>query len=322
MDQYTYFSKSVYCLKYPAGNTTMQNNQLTNEAKTVRNYAVRRVNPFRGVMQIIEADEGRALSCNGIVWEILVRAKQSDSQGNLDRDNYKKTYYRFAMWSMDAGLMKRSNSPVDDQDYFELASKCDTLTGYVQEHHKRLPFDLEDDLELWLFDKDDQRPLVLLSSLAEGASVPSPEPGAWSACMGVNGSPGQRRFPHAHDLEEQVTQRAGVNINKHWIRRLPGGEGIVENTGSSIPANLFPVLLLDENWASDEEQRRVCEYIRWTSPSLLTLQNLDKVTRTRIENNLNVQAISIEHHWHLYPEIIDQKLLNAARVQSEIEKSS
>jgi hypothetical protein len=73
---------------------------------------------------------------------------------------------------------------------------------------------------------------------------------------------------------------------------------------------------------NDEQQRRACDYIKWISPSLLTLQHLDKATRTRIENNLNVQAISIEHHWHLYPEIINQKLLKAARVQSRIEKCS
>ena len=119
-----------------------------------------------------------------------------------------------------------------------------------------------------------------------------------------------------------MRQRAGFNIRKYWIKRLPGGDGIVENTGSSIPADQFPVLLLDENWVNDEEQLRAREYIRWISPSLLTLQHLDNYTRARIENNLNVQAISIEHHWHLYPEIINQKLLKAARVQSKIEKCS
>ena len=95
----------------------------------------------------------------------------------------------------------------------------------------------------------------------------------------------------------------------------------MQSTGSTIPADQFPVLLLDENWVNDEEQLRASEYIKWISPSLLTLQHLDNATRSRLENNLNVQAISIEHHWHLYPEIIDQKLLKAARVQSKIENS-
>jgi len=55
----------------------------------------------------------------------------------------------------------------------------------------------------------------------------------------------------------------------------------VETTGDAISANQFPVLLLEENWVNNEEQRRACEYIKWISPSLLTLHHLDKGTRTR-----------------------------------------
>jgi hypothetical protein len=218
--------------------------------------------------------------------------------------------------------MKRSNSPVLDEDYFKLASKCDTLIECVKEHIHRLPFHLEDNRELWLFDKDEQRPLALLSSLAPGANLPKPEPKYWSACLGANGSPSQRRFPQARELEAQVKQRAGFNIKKYWVERLAGGEGVIESSGHSIPADQFPVLLLNESWESQEEQQRASEYIQWISPSLLTLQHLDIDTRARIENNLNVQAISIEHHWHLFPEILDQKLLKAARVQSKIEQFS
>ena len=300
----------------------MQTNQINSETKAVRHFAVRRVNPFLGVMQIIEAEQGRALSCNGIVWEILVRAMQGSTPDNIDAGNSKKTYYRFGMWSMDHGLMKRSNSPVVDQDYFELVSKCETLAEYVRQHHHQLPFELADDLELWLFDKDDQRPLALLSSLSPGASVASAEPEHWLASIGANGSASQRRFPQARELETQVSKRAGLNVNKYWIKRLAGGDGILENSGRSIPADQFPILLMDESWENAEEQHRVREYFKWIAPSLLTLQHLDKDTRERLENNLHVQAISIEHHRHLYPAVIDQKLLKAARVQSQIELCS
>ena len=296
----------------------MNDHQKKGNAETVHCYAKRRVNPFRGVMQIIESEQGRALSCNGIVWEILVRATQGSAPHNLDRED-KKTYYRFGMWSLDYGLMKRSDSPVDDQDYFDLSSKCDELVGYLLDYHDQLPFPLEDDLELWLFDKDDHRPLVLLSSVLPDASLPSPEPKVWSACKGPSGTASQRRYPRADELEAQVKQRAGSSTNKHWLRRLTGGDGVFEGTGDAVPAEQFPVLLLDENWMDEDEQRFARDYIRWISPSLLTLQHLDRATRERIENNLNVQAISIEHHWHLYPEVIDQKLLKAARVQSRIE---
>jgi len=299
----------------------MQNPSIKHEVDAVQSYAVRRVNPFRGVMQVIHAAEGRALSCNGIVWEILVRATHGNSLANLAAGNNRKTYYRFGMWSLADGLMKRANAPAADEDYFELVSRCETLVEHVRGHHHRLPFELRDDLELWLFDQHEQRPLALLASLTPEASVPSPEPKTWSACIGANGSPGQRRFPQARDLEAQVSQRAGFNIRKHWIKRSANGDGMIARTGSVIPAEQFPVLLLDEHWQNEQEQQRAREYIKWIAPSLLTLQHLDQATRVRLENCLSVQAVSIEHHWHLYPEIIDQTLLKAARVQNQIEQA-
>ena len=300
----------------------MQPDQRNNEDDAVRSYAIRRVNPFRGVMQVVEAEEGRALSCNGVVWEILVRAKQLLARGSPDRDRYRKVFYRFGMWSMNDGLLQRASSPAEDQDYFDLATKCEALVDYLQIHHQRLPFKLEDDRELWLFDSDNQAPLALLASLRPGSCSQKSEPENWTCSTGANGSPSQRRFPQAQDLETQVRQRAGFGINKYWIKRLADGGGVVETTGDVISAHQFPELLLQENWSNDEERQRASEYIKWISPSLLTLQHLQKSTRRRIETNLNVQAVSIEHHWQLYPEIIDQKLLKAARVQSRIEQCS
>ena len=192
----------------------MPHRQRQGRDEAVRSYAIRRLNPFRGVMQVIEAEEGRALSCNGVVWEILVRARQAGAPDWPGRDGQGQRYYRFAMWSMDDGLLRRASSPADDQDYFDLATKCEVLVEHVRAHHHKLPFTLEDNRELWLFDSDNQRPLALLASLRPGAMLPTSEPGDWSCSTGANGSPSQRRFPQARDLEIQVRQRAGLRINK------------------------------------------------------------------------------------------------------------
>lgn len=297
---------------------TIQPGKRYAENGAVRRYAIRRVNPFRGVMQVVEAEEGRALSCNGMVWEILVRARQSKPRHG--RASQKKIYYRFGLWSINDGLLQRSNSPAEDQDYFDLATKCKALVEYVRVCRHQLPFNLEDNRELWLFDSETQRPLALLASLRPGADMPGSEPVDWTCSIVANGFQSQRQFPRAHDLEVQVMKRAGFAHDKFWIRRLADGNGVVEATGEVLPTDQFPVLLLEEIWSSDEEQQRARDYIRWISPSLLTLQHLDTGTRSRIEHCLNVQAISIEHHWHLYPEIIHEKLLKAARVQSRIEQ--
>ena len=288
----------------------------------VDSYAIRRLNPFRGVMQVIECDEGKALSCYGVVWEILVRAMRGSTEwGSLNRNSKKHTYYRFGLWSKSEGLLKRSNSPSPEQDYYELASRCEKLIEYIDERQHRLPFDLRDDHELWLFDSNNEYPIALLAAITKQAELPSPEPKYWTASLGANGVPSQRRFPETRELEAQVKQRAGFNIKKHWVRRQPDGSGHIESLQRHLQAEDFPPLLLNEHWHDAEQQRRADDYIRWITPSLLTLQNLDRTTRARLEQNLNVQAVSIEHHWHLFPEVIDDKLLKAARVQSKIEQN-
>ena len=51
------------------------------DSEAVRSYAIRRVNPFLGVLQVIETEAGRAASGNGVVWDIEVRTEQSGGWG-------------------------------------------------------------------------------------------------------------------------------------------------------------------------------------------------------------------------------------------------
>ena len=83
----------------------------------------------------------------------------------------------------------------------------------------------------------------------------------------------------------------------------------------------FPSFLISDVWPDERDSSMVDEYIEWIAPSLLTLQNLTAVERIRLENSLNVQAVSVEHHWHLYPEVTDETKLTAARVQCRLQKS-
>ena len=53
-------------------------------------YAIRRVNPFLGVLQVIETPGGRAISANGVVWDIEVLAERSGGWGSLNRNNRDK----------------------------------------------------------------------------------------------------------------------------------------------------------------------------------------------------------------------------------------
>lgn len=297
------------------------NNKLSDEAVTVRRYAIRRVNPFLGVLQVIETEGGRAVSANGVVWDIEVRTERSRGWGSLNQNkNMQTAYYRYGLWSKEDGLVSRPLAPHLEND--PLAQQCNTLIECVLASLDRLPFKLIDNRELWLFDSSDQLPLALLASATADSKLPSPEPKYWSSCIGANGVASQQRHPAARELEALVQETAGFNINKYWLTRQRDGSGVMEVSNNRIPANMFPVFMLSENWPHAEQSKLVSDYLEWTAPCLLTLQHLDNKQRQRMEKSLNIQAISVEHHWHLYPEIIDEKQVNAARVQCRLQKAN
>jgi hypothetical protein len=290
------------------------------DSSLVRAYAIRRVNPFLGVLQIIETDGGRAISANGVVWDIEVFAKQkSGNWDSLNRNSYGRACYRYGLWSLEDGLVRRPLAPHLESD--PLTREFERLIATVRERISDLPFDLQDTHELWLFDSQREKPLALLASATVDKKPPSPEPRYWAACIGADGVPSQRRFPGTRDLEAQVKQRAGFNINKRWYTRQNDGTAVPDNGAAPVKAEDFPAYLLAEDWPDPDQFRLAAQFIDWTAPALLTLQHLKKEQRLRLEQNLNVQAISVEHHWHLYPKIIDEKAVNAARVQCRLQKS-
>ena len=65
------------------------------QTAAVRSYAIWRVNPFLGVLQVIETAGGRVISVNGVVWDIEIRAERAPEWGSLNRNNKQTTYYRY-----------------------------------------------------------------------------------------------------------------------------------------------------------------------------------------------------------------------------------
>ena len=184
-----------------------------------------------------------------------------------------------------------------------------------------IPFKLIDNRELWLFDREEKRPIALLASQNPDAKPLSPEPKYWKSCLGANGLASQHRFPDASDLEKLVERTASSNICKYWVERKDDGSGVLEKNGEHIILDTLPSFLINEDWPNQDQGSLVKDYIAWIAPSLLSLQHLSQDERKRLEGHLNVQAVSVEHHWHLYPETVDEKKLTAARVQCRLQKA-
>ena len=297
----------------------MSTENLYQETGDIRAYAIRRVNPFLGVLQVIETEGGRAVSSNGVVWEIELRTERSGMWGSLNQHIKEAVYYRFGLWSVAEGLVNRPLAPHLDRD--PLISQCDTLIKCIEERLQYMTFRLIDNRELWLFDRDEQQPLALLASQKQGDKPLYPEPKYWKSCLGANGVASQYRYPEATQLEKLVERAASTNICKYWVNREDDGSATLEHNGETIRENDLPCFLLSENWSNDESLSLVNDYIAWIAPSLLSLQHLAEAERDRLENHLNVQAVSVEHHWHLYPDVVDEKKLKAARVQCRLQQS-
>jgi hypothetical protein len=285
----------------------------------VQHYAIRRVNPFLGVMQVIATDGGRALSTNGVSWSLELPAERRVGWGSLNRNNYETAYCVYGMWSAAEGLVCLPLSPLLDSTV--LRQQADQLIGLVEHYAAELPFPLQDDRELWLFEAAEQRPLALLATAVADAAGTAGRPRSWSACP-AGGLPGQRAFPAADSLQQRVQQRAGANPVSHWIVRDNAGAGRIDGSDDVLDAALFPVMLLREDWEDRADRELVRDYLHWIAPALLTLQHLQDDDRMRLEPLLQAQSLSIEHHWRLFPKIIDPGAVKAARTVNRLQRAS
>jgi hypothetical protein len=284
-------------------------------------YAIRRVNPFLGVWQVIKLPAGRAISSDGIIWDIQILAERRTAWGSLNQAAKTHSYYRYGFWAETQGLKTNPVPPGLDRQHLIAASE--ELIHHIREHSGSLPFPLMDTRELWLLDQEKQLPLVLMASVERDQSSTFSEPGNWSASLSGYGLPGLGRFHAAAELEAIVRKRAGYNSLKLWVKRQPDGSATTQDGKEHIlPASMFPPYLIRQDWDDEAAANLVEQYISWIAPALLTLQQLSKHQRHYLERRLQTSAASVDHHWQLYPEMTDENLINTARVQAHIQSAS
>ncbi len=282
-------------------------------------YAIRRVNPFLGVLQIVETEDGRASSVNGLSWEIEV-SELIDMDQVEGSPFVEKNYYRHGLWSDEQGLICRPLSLTDSNE--EFISQAERVIQTLQHHLKQLPFKITDQFEFWLLDKEDNQPLALLATAVDENTFPDRLPRYWSASLGLNGVDSQRRFPQTDELELLIKECAGFNRSYQWFIRNEDGSATAFESDTRYDRDYFPSYLIQQNWPLPEHRQLVEDYIQWIAPSLLTLSSLSNSERNQLETALPKQAVSIEHHWRLYPHIIDQKKIKRARVQCQLQQAS
>jgi hypothetical protein len=285
-------------------------------------YSRRLMLPFVGVVQIAEMEKARALSLDGDYWSIQYRLPTNpQEQTGRRRVDPGSTYTRIlgynhaAVGTVQQGRLEdRPVHPALDVD--EVRSASHRLFEAVTA--ARLPFEAADPYEYWLLDPRDETPLALLyTSVDEQARATTPPRLEWhpmpAAELKVEPPEPPQSFyvpPVNYRLERMVAERAGSRPRAAWFERKgpSGGD--------------FPPCLVSEDW-QDEQQQVLCDlYIRRLAPRLLMIHGLPRPVRHRLEQAAREYVFEIERFHALYPEVVDHRLLTAARVEARMRRAN
>ncbi|MEA3277909.1 MAG: hypothetical protein U9Q81_22015 [Pseudomonadota bacterium] len=305
-------------------------------------YGARRLNPFRGMLQVVELGDARALSLDGVRWEIQVLCAQPEHTWRSEnRREPVMRFFRFGTWSREAGLRRVPVSPILDLDL--LLSASSALTGVLPECLDGLPFPPADPHELWLLDAAGL-PFSLIASTTRPPFGARIRPAPWAATARSDHSfqsPGllERGIParkgddprhHASRLERLVRDTAGHPTRLGWFERgADGGDSAAESEGKGgegVPTTLaaedFPSLLLREDWPEPPDRELVRDYLDWCAPYLLTLPGLSDAQRDRFEHAAKGRALEADALYRLYPKILNPGLLKAIRVEARVRRTA
>ncbi|VAW55021.1 hypothetical protein MNBD_GAMMA06-1392 [hydrothermal vent metagenome] len=298
-------------------------------------YSQRILNPFRGVMNIISIGGADAVTIDGNNWTLYVH-----DDFDCPTDDPEEFFeiempdIRFADWSKESGL---KHSPlIASYHYNEIHAIGQALLEAIEKFSDQCPFAFEDKYELWLLDSKTQEPLALLDSVCKKTEISLPENLTWEAGLRCKQkflktfSPLNKSLTTGDLLNQIINLRAGKYPSAQWFYRnqFDYGKGLhginldknlVER---ELSARLFPKLLVQQQWFNPSDEALIHTFICWLSPYLLVLDFLHDTQRETLEQFAQQQALIVDKMCPMYPKIINQQAINAARVEAVMRKSN
>jgi hypothetical protein len=299
-------------------------------------YAQRLLNPFRGIINTVKYHSAEGVSTDGINWDIYVSNDLLLEDLDTDRQ-VQVSDIRYGKWSISTGLKRGPLFPSDDFKYLEQQGAI--VLDYVQKHHDEVPFSLADNFELWLLDRD-HMPLALLDSAITRDELDIERSLTWRAgnlchktfkasilqnLLSNSATPDNS----ANYLTNFINNQSSDPPSAQWFERDPIGhaQGLFginlanDLETRQLPAEAFPVALLNRPVTDAPHQQLIDEFLNWQAPWLLLLPTLDTETRGRYELAARKQALIVEQQYRLYPEIVDIAAINTARVEASFRNS-
>lgn len=269
----------------------------------IKTYSQRLLTPYYGLVQIAESERARALTIDGQTWEIqfLRTGNGAQSQSQI--------YRRAVTISDDEIKQKKLDSVLEDNAVDERILELIDFLADIS-----LPFQAADHHEYWLLDSKDQSPLALIFSCKDSIQMNAyPSRPEWtalpSAVMPIEMTEDEKSYASApvnYRLERLVAERAGINPKAKWFTR------------SSSEEQNFPAFMLREDWQEQESSDMCQRYLTRQAPRLLMLHGLSKEYRAQLEKNARAHALEVARFYPLYPDIIDQALMNAILVEAKL----
>ena len=264
-----------------------------------KTYSQRLSPPFSGQVQIIESARARALTLDGVNWEIQF-GRTSNVQNGPGDNRMKRSFVHVASLQQSdivriAAEETPNGRPID--------KRILELVRHISD--AKLPFPAIDEYEYWLLDAKDGSPLAFVFSCADSDEMQNtPVRPEWTAlpaaAMPITKTKDEverDELPVNYRFESLIAERAGASPKAQWFRRSPG-----QSDG-------FPPLLVREDW-QEEQARYLCQrYLHRQATRLLMLHGLAHEDRLRLE-----QA----GFYALYPEVADQELMTAMRVEARL----
>lgn len=280
----------------------------------IRLYSKRLLLPYVGVVQLAELGRAKALSLDGESWAIGYVLPEIAQMRNKQISEDKRLNYSPVATIKQGRLQTRPLHPVLNRD--EVRHTIDHLHEALSD--ATLPFAAADRYEYWLLDGSDDSPLALLHSAVDADELQlPPPPRTWlampAAQLEVEAPEPPRNYyipPVNYRLQKLVEERAGNKPRGAWFER------------PDLTSDGFPPCLLREDWA-DEQQQELCDrYIRRLAPRLLMMGGLSQEVRQRLELAARDYVFDVERFYPLYPEVVDNSVLNTARVEARLRRAN
>ena len=274
----------------------------------IKTYSKRLSPPYSGQMQIVESERARAVTMDCEIWEIhFIHAY---SGGNtVDDKSPRRVFKRVAMMKHSdlENILQRTSTENEkvDERILELVSHL---------VNARIPFPAQDIYEYWLLDYLDESPLALIFTCTDADQMPTfPNHPVWTALQGAvmpicatEDEQQRSELPVNYRLEQLVAERAGKKPRARWFKRR------------EHEPDTFPTFLVREDWEEEYQQDLCQRYLDRQAPRLLMLHGLEQEDRKRLEIAAKPNVLEVERFYPLYPEVVDEKLMNAMRVEARL----